>query len=166
MYGFQGKSGLINIKDGAGSTNTKDNLDLRFSTTDKVKAYHVANPDIKSYVMYYGTNSIKIDAGVQTLKDLEEKAGWFVDNGIQPVLSTLVYDTKDTKQSTYRGTDIKSFNDKVIALGAKLKIPVLRFDKIEDLTFQKVEAYHHPDGPGYKKMADYILAYNSENATT
>jgi len=166
MYGFQGKSGLINIKDGAWSTNTKDNLDLRFSTTDKVKAYHVANPDIKSYVMYYGTNSIKIDAGVQTLKDLEEKAGWFVDNGIQPVLSTLVYDTKDTKQSTYRGTDIKSFNDKVIALGAKLKIPVLRFDKIEDLTFQKVEAYHHPDGPGYKKMADYILAYNSENATT
>ena len=97
--------------------NTKNHPDMLRSKED-VAAYKKANPDVKSFMLYFWENNSNYD---ETLKDITKLAELLHAEWIQPVLCTCIWEDKHSR--------IPSLNSGILALWQQKQYPIFNFDK-------------------------------------
>ena len=106
----------------------------RFKSEQDVINYKIANPNIKSFVLYFGWNTSNND---QTIKDIEQWALWLKENGIEPVLCTsigvdLVKHTTKLNYKEYNGKRLVDLNAKIRQLAQDNWYPLIDYALIDD----------------------------------
>jgi len=106
----------------------------RFKSEQDVINYKKANPNIKSFVLYFGWNTSNND---QTIKDIEQWALWLKENGIEPVLCTsigvdLVKHTTKLNYKEYNGKRLVDLNAKIRQLAQDNWYPLIDYALIDD----------------------------------
>lgn len=128
------------------STRTHPN---RFKSKEDVKKRKQNHPWVKSFVMYFGANTIK---NKETLNDLEQRSNRLKEQEIQPVLCTCIWADNNSH--------LNDLNPKILELWKKLDTPVLDFASqyAQDKSFFAMWKNNHPDGKWYNFMKDQILS--------
>lgn len=101
------------------------------ANNEYLSTYHEKNPNIKSFVIYFGWES---ENKKKTLNDISNRAALLSKDWIEPVLCTCAWDNKDT--------ELASFNDSIRKLYENNKdkwYKLVDFAKINDLVKIKDE---------------------------
>jgi hypothetical protein len=144
FQGYESKKYFQNM-DWQKSMNTRTHTHW-FKKRSDVKNYKIKHPWVKSFVLYFWTNT---DNNAETLEDLKKRSNWLKKEWIQPVLSTCIWSDNHAR--------LLDLNKKIVNLHTELNCPLLDFASSYDKNLIVMANKDHPNAEWYKTMEELIL---------